>query len=167
MEMPLRQAWWPSAQARVGLGGSGGAGEEDDLIAHPVFLDTRLAGINVTGSGERGCEDVGEADGGRGPAEALERAPEAGGGAAAASGRRHRRVEPGDPGSAAGAGALASEVPGGGCEGLKTKNAPDGELMRTRAKLGEMTMRVELQTDLLEKRGYGEELRKLLRRAGG
>ena len=39
--------------------------------------------------------------------------------------------------------------------------------MRTRAKLGEMTMRVELQAELLEKRGYGEELRKLLRRAGG
>ena len=55
----------------------------------------------------------------------------------------------------------------GACEGLKTKNAPDGELMRTRAKLGEMTMRVELQAELLEKRGYGEELRKLLRRAGG
>ena len=53
----------------------------------------------------------------------------------------------------------------GACEGLKTKNAPDGELMRTRAKLGEMTMRVELQAELLEKRGYGEELRKLLRRA--
>ena len=157
MEMPLRQAWWPSAQARVGLGGSGGAGEEDDLIAHPVFLDTRLARINVTGSGERGCEDVGEADGGRGSAEALERAPEAGGGAAAASRRRHRRVEPGDPGSAAGAGAgaLASEVPGGGCEGLKTKNAPDGELMRTRAKLGEMTMRVELQTGSSKKGGTG------------
>ena len=55
----------------------------------------------------------------------------------------------------------------GACEGLKTKNAPDGELMRTRAKLGEMTMRVELQAELLEKWGYGEELRKLLRRAGG
>lgn len=54
----------------------------------------------------------------------------------------------------------------GACEGLKTKNAPDGELMRTRAKLGELTMRVELQAELLEKRGYGEELRKLLRRAG-
>ena len=39
--------------------------------------------------------------------------------------------------------------------------------MRTRAKLGEMTMRVELQAEFLEKRGYGEELRKLLRREGG
>ena len=38
--------------------------------------------------------------------------------------------------------------------------------MRTRAKLGEMTMRVELQTELLEKRGYGDELRKLLRLSG-
>ena len=30
-----------------------------------------------------------------------------------------------------------------------------GELMRTRAKLGEMTMRVELQAELLEKGGSG------------
>ena len=36
--------------------------------------------------------------------------------------------------------------------------------MRTRAKLGELTMRVELQAELLDKRGYGDELRKLLRR---
>ena len=55
----------------------------------------------------------------------------------------------------------------GACEGLKTKNAPDGELMRTPCEAGEMTMRVELQAELLEKRGYGEELKKLLRRAGG
>ncbi len=55
----------------------------------------------------------------------------------------------------------------GGQEGLKKKNRPGGELMRTRAKLGEMTMRVELQAELLEKRGYGDELRKLLRRLGG
>ena len=44
---------------------------------------------------------------------------------------------------------------------------PRGRGARTRAKLGEMTMRVELQAELLEKRGYGEELKKLLRRAGG
>jgi len=43
----------------------------------------------------------------------------------------------------------------GGQQGLKGKNRPGGELMRTRAKLGEMTMRVELQAELLEKRGYG------------
>ena len=48
----------------------------------------------------------------------------------------------------------------GGQQGLKGKNRAGGELMRTRAKLGEMTMRVELQTELLEKRGYGDELRK-------
>ncbi len=36
--------------------------------------------------------------------------------------------------------------------------------MRTRAKLGEMTMRMELAAELLEKRGFGQELRKLLRR---
>ena len=39
----------------------------------------------------------------------------------------------------------------GGQQGLK-KNRPGGELMRTRAKLGEMTMRVELQAELLEKK---------------
>ena len=55
----------------------------------------------------------------------------------------------------------------GGQESLKGKNRPGGELMRTRAKLGEMTMRVELQAELLEKRGYGDELRKLLRRLDG
>ena len=55
----------------------------------------------------------------------------------------------------------------GGQQGLKKKNRPGGELMRTRAKLGELTMRVELQAELLEKRGYGDELRKLLRRVDG
>ena len=55
----------------------------------------------------------------------------------------------------------------GGRHGLEKKNRPGGELMRTRAKLGEMTMRVELQAELLEKRGYGDELRKLLRRLDG
>ena len=55
----------------------------------------------------------------------------------------------------------------GGQQGLKGKNRTGGELMRTRAKLGEMTMRVELQSELLEKRGYADELRKLLRRLGG
>ena len=39
--------------------------------------------------------------------------------------------------------------------------------MRTRAKLGEMTKRVELQAELLEQWGYGDEVRKLLRRLDG
>ena len=55
----------------------------------------------------------------------------------------------------------------GGQQGLKGRSRPGGELMRTRAKLGEMTMRVELQAELLEKRGYGDELRKLLKRLDG
>ena len=38
----------------------------------------------------------------------------------------------------------------GGQQGLKKKNRPGGELMRTRAKLGELTMRVELQAELLD-----------------
>ena len=39
-----------------------------------------------------------------------------------------------------------------------------GELDRTRAKLGEVMMRLELAEGLLEKRGYGEDLKKLSRR---
>ena len=37
------------------------------------------------------------------------------------------------------------------------------DLIRTRAKLGETMMKLELAEGLLEKRGYGEELRKLKR----
>ncbi len=53
-----------------------------------------------------------------------------------------------------------------GQQGLKSRRGDpaERELMRTRAKLGELTMRMELATELLEKRGHGEELRKLLRR---
>ena len=54
----------------------------------------------------------------------------------------------------------------GGQHGLKrrSRDPAERELIRTRAKLGEMTMRVELASELLEKRGYGDELRKLLKR---
>lgn len=53
-----------------------------------------------------------------------------------------------------------------GQQGLKrrTRDPSERELIRTRAKLGEMTMRLELATELLEKRGYGEDLKKLLKR---
>lgn len=56
----------------------------------------------------------------------------------------------------------------GGQQGLKRRGGdPAGrELIRTRAKLGEMTMRLELASELLEKRGYGDDLRKLLTRSG-
>ena len=55
-----------------------------------------------------------------------------------------------------------------GQQGLKTRSRDpaERELVRTRAKLGEMTMRLELASELLEKRGYGDELRKLLKRSG-
>jgi hypothetical protein len=44
---------------------------------------------------------------------------------------------------------------------LKRHTDPeDRELVRTRAKLGEVMMRLELAEDLLEKKGYGEELKK-------
>ena len=39
----------------------------------------------------------------------------------------------------------------------------DRDLKRTQAKLGETMMRLELAQDLLEKRGYGEELKRLFR----
>ena len=42
-------------------------------------------------------------------------------------------------------------------------DAIEQELRRTQAKLGETLMRLELASDLLEKRGYAEELKKLLR----
>ena len=56
-----------------------------------------------------------------------------------------------------------------GQQGLKSRGRDPAqrELTRTRAKLGEMTMRLELASELLEKRGYGDDLRKLLKRSGG
>ena len=53
-----------------------------------------------------------------------------------------------------------------GQQGLKTRSRDPGkrELTRTRAKLGALTMRMELATELLEKRGYGDELKRLLKR---
>ena len=54
----------------------------------------------------------------------------------------------------------------GGVTGLKRRSGDplERELDRTRAKLGEVMMRLELAEGLLEKRGYGEELKKLWRR---
>ena len=53
-----------------------------------------------------------------------------------------------------------------GQQGLRIRSRDPGEreLTRTRAKLGELTMRMELATELLEKRGYGDELTRLLKR---
>ena len=53
-----------------------------------------------------------------------------------------------------------------GQQGLKRRGRDPGEreLTRTQAKLGELTMRLELARELLEKRGYGDELRTLLKR---
>lgn len=54
----------------------------------------------------------------------------------------------------------------GGIEGLKRRRGGvlERELQRTRAKVGELTMRLELAQGLLEKRGFGAELKKLFRR---
>ena len=56
-----------------------------------------------------------------------------------------------------------------GQQGLKrrSRGPAERELTRTRAKLGELTMRIELATELLEKRGYGDELKRLLKRGRG
>ena len=53
-----------------------------------------------------------------------------------------------------------------GQQGLRRRGRDPGEreLTRTQAKLGELTMRLELASELLEKRGYGDELKKLLKR---
>jgi len=48
-----------------------------------------------------------------------------------------------------------------GARGLKRHTDPEErELVRTRAKLGEVMMRLELAEGLLEKKGYGEEWKK-------
>ena len=54
-----------------------------------------------------------------------------------------------------------------GQQGLKrrSRDPTQRELLRTRAKLGEITMRLELASELLEKRGYGDDLKKLLKRS--
>ena len=55
-----------------------------------------------------------------------------------------------------------------GSTGLKRRGGDplERELVRTRAKLGETMMKLELAEGLLEKRGYGEELKKLKRSQG-
>ena len=57
----------------------------------------------------------------------------------------------------------------GGTQGLKRRSGDpaEKELTRTRAKLGETMMNLELVEGLLEKRGYGDELRKLLKSGRG
>ena len=50
-----------------------------------------------------------------------------------------------------------------GASGLRRRGGDplEKELLHTRAKLGETLMRLELAEDLLEKRGYSDELKKL------
>ena len=57
----------------------------------------------------------------------------------------------------------------GGAQGLKRRGGDptEKELTRTRAKLGETMMKLELIEDLLEKRGYGDELKRLLKQGRG
>jgi transposase len=52
-----------------------------------------------------------------------------------------------------------------GTTGLRRRGGDplERDLRRTQAKLGETMMRLELASDLLEKRGYGEELKRLFR----
>lgn len=53
----------------------------------------------------------------------------------------------------------------GGTRGLKRagRDPTERELIRTRAKVGELMMKLELATGLLEKRGYADDLKKLTR----
>ncbi len=50
-----------------------------------------------------------------------------------------------------------------GKTGLRSRGEPDAEreLTRARAKVGELTMELELMEGLLKKRGYAEDLKKL------
>jgi hypothetical protein len=52
-----------------------------------------------------------------------------------------------------------------GSRGLKRsgRDPTERELIRTRAKVGELMMKLELATGLLEKRGYADDLKRLLR----
>ncbi len=53
----------------------------------------------------------------------------------------------------------------GGANGLKRRDTPaaERELKRVQAKVGELTMKLEIVEWFLEKKGYGEELKKLKR----
>jgi hypothetical protein len=53
----------------------------------------------------------------------------------------------------------------GGTNGFKRRDTPgaERELKRVQAKVGELTMKLEVVEWFLEKKGYGEELRKLKR----
>ena len=57
---------------------------------------------------------------------------------------------------------MAPRVSGGRQQGLKKRVDPEErELRRLQAKIGDMTMRLELAEHLLEKKGFGEDLRRL------
>jgi hypothetical protein len=60
-------------------------------------------------------------------------------------------------------------APAGAEAGLKKRSGEglETELQRTRAKLGETLRKLELAERLLEKRGFGDELKKLRRSEGG
>src|SRR5712671_6116229 len=53
----------------------------------------------------------------------------------------------------------------GAANGFKRRDAPaaERELKRVQAKVGELTMKLEIVEWFLEKKGYGEELRQLKR----
>jgi hypothetical protein len=53
----------------------------------------------------------------------------------------------------------------GGTNGFKRRDTPgaERELKRVQAKVGELTMKLEIVEWFLEKKGYGEELRRLKR----
>jgi len=95
----------------------------------------------------------------------VECAGEDGDRAAALEGRGARGSVAGDSGASARARALAADLSRGAANGFKRRDAPaaERELKRVQAKVGELTMKLEIVEWFLEKKGYGEELRKLKR----
>ena len=62
---------------------------------------------------------------------------------------------------------MAAGVSCSGANRARREEPGGRRVMRTRAKLGEMTMRVELQAELLENGGTGMSLGSSLRRLNG
>jgi hypothetical protein len=60
---------------------------------------------------------------------------------------------------------VAPDLSRRGGERLQARDTPaaERELKRVQAKVGELTMKLEIVEWFLEKKGYGEELRKLKR----
>src|SRR5207249_4214673 len=112
-----------------------------------------------------GRDGGGGAGDGRGATRAVECAREGGDRAAALEGRGAGDGVARDAGTGARARAVAADLSRGRGERIQTPGSPaaERELKRVQAKVGELTMKLEIVEWFLEKKGYGEELRKLKR----